>query len=144
MTVTLTGGGADGVIGTPDDTTATTTTDENGEYLFEDLDPGTEYKVTFSDLPAGTEFTIANQGGDDALDSDADTNGHAACTTLDPGEYDPTWDAGIYIPLMEGCSHTIGYWKTHAGLGPQVYHPVEFLPGKELGHPLPVLQVQHQ
>ena len=67
---TLTGGGADGVIGTSDDTTATTITDANGHYKFEDLNPGEEYKVTFSHLPNGYEFTTPNVGGDDAVDSD--------------------------------------------------------------------------
>ncbi|WP_167853560.1 SdrD B-like domain-containing protein [Roseovarius aestuariivivens] len=100
VTVTLTGGGADGVIGTPDDTTKVLVTDGNGEYLFTDLDPGTEYKVTFSDLPAGTEFTLANQGGDDAADSDADpTNGMTQIVTLAPGEENRTLDAGIVEKL---------------------------------------------
>jgi hypothetical protein len=94
-----------------------TVTDADGLYAFLDLEPG-DYSVHFV-LPDGYVFTLQDQGGDDAFDSDADMNGYAACTTLDPGEYDPTWDAGIYIPLMEGCSHTIGYWKTHAGFGPQ-------------------------
>ncbi|MBT9313238.1 SdrD B-like domain-containing protein [Leptothoe kymatousa] len=58
--VTLTGGGADGIIGTADDTTAETTTDANGNYLFDNLNAGEEYKVTFSHLPEGYEFTAAN------------------------------------------------------------------------------------
>ena len=68
--VTLTGGGADGVIGTSDDTTATTTTDANGHYKFENLNSGEEYKVTFSHLPNGYEFTTPNVGSNDAVDSD--------------------------------------------------------------------------
>ena len=67
---TLTGGGVDGVIGTSDDTTATTTTDANGHYKFENLNSGEEYKVTFSHLPNRYEFTTPNAGGDDAVDSD--------------------------------------------------------------------------
>ncbi|MEM9120883.1 MAG: SdrD B-like domain-containing protein [Cyanobacteria bacterium P01_F01_bin.56] len=108
VTVTLTGGGADGVIGTSDDTTTTQTTDANGEYRFDDLNPGEEYKVTFSDLPDGFEFTDANQGGDDAADSDADpTNGMTQVVTLAPGEFNPTLDAGIVQQL--------------AGLGDKVF-----------------------
>ncbi|NEQ39976.1 MAG: hypothetical protein F6K40_28535, partial [Okeania sp. SIO3I5] len=78
VTVTLTGGGADGDIDTVgDNTTETTITDENGMYSFTNLNPGEEYQVTFeeSTLPSGFEFTDADQGGDDATDSDADANG---------------------------------------------------------------------
>ncbi|MGF1535403.1 MAG: SdrD B-like domain-containing protein [Elainellaceae cyanobacterium] len=99
VTVTLTGGGADGVIGTGDDTTAQVTTDANGMYRFDDLNPGEEYKVTFSDLPNGFEFTQANAGADDALDSDADpANGMTQVVTLAPGEFNDTLDAGIVEP----------------------------------------------
>ncbi|MDY7008585.1 MAG: SdrD B-like domain-containing protein, partial [Cyanobacteriota bacterium] len=73
VTVTLTGGGEDGVIGTGgDDTTETTTTDTDGMYEFTNLNPGEEYKVTFSDLPDDFEFTAQDQGSDDTVDSDAD------------------------------------------------------------------------
>jgi hypothetical protein len=72
----------------------TTTTDANGEYLFENLKPGT-YSVQFEE-PAGYEFTDADQGGDDALDSDADVStGMTPTTTLASGGEDLTLDAGI-------------------------------------------------
>ncbi|MFG6105525.1 SdrD B-like domain-containing protein [Leptothoe sp. EHU-05/26/07-4] len=58
--VTLTGGGADGIIGNADDTTAETVTDANGNYAFTNLNAGEEYKVTFSHLPQGYTFTQAN------------------------------------------------------------------------------------
>jgi protocatechuate 3,4-dioxygenase beta subunit len=76
---------------------ATTTTDANGNYLFENLTPGS-YSVGFSNLPVGLDtFTAANQGGDDALDSDADpSTGRTPTITLAPGEHNPTIDAGIY------------------------------------------------
>ncbi len=97
---------------------ATTTTDINGYYLFSDLMPG-DYNVEFI-LPEGYAFSPQDQGMDDALDSDADpATGIAICTTLDAGETDLTWDAGIYIPPQEGCTLTIGFWKNHAGFGPQ-------------------------
>ncbi|MEM9137768.1 MAG: SdrD B-like domain-containing protein, partial [Cyanobacteria bacterium P01_F01_bin.42] len=55
--VTLIGGGADGVIGTGgDDTTAVTTTDQNGFYEFRNLNVGEQYRVDF-DLPTGFIFT---------------------------------------------------------------------------------------
>ncbi|MEN8006801.1 MAG: SdrD B-like domain-containing protein [Candidatus Krumholzibacteriota bacterium] len=88
---------------------ASTTTDASGYYLFCELEPG-DYNVKFM-LPAGYVFSPQDQGGDDALDSDADpVTGVAACTTLDPGEHDMTWDAGIFIPIVEdeGCRLTGG------------------------------------
>ncbi|MBD2250456.1 SdrD B-like domain-containing protein [Nostoc parmelioides] len=96
VTVTLTGGGKDGVIGTADDTTVTTTTDANGSYLFPLLLPGVEYKVTFSNLPTGFVFTQSNQGND-TTDSDADPlTGQAQIIELNPNEFNRTIDAGIY------------------------------------------------
>jgi len=75
---------------------ATTTTDATGKYLFTDLTPG-DYYVKFV-APTGYVFTMQNQGSDNATDSDADSNGMTACTTLAPGENDMTWDAGLYLP----------------------------------------------
>ncbi|HBW30363.1 MAG TPA: hypothetical protein DEF48_09795, partial [Nostoc sp. UBA8866] len=96
VTVTLTGGGKDGVIGTADDTNVTTTTDANGSYLFPLLLPGVEYKVTFSNLPTGFVFTQSNQGND-TTDSDADPlTGQAQIIELNPNEFNRTIDAGIY------------------------------------------------
>ena len=98
VTVTLTGGGADGIIGTADDTTHTTTTDAEGNYRFDDLTPGVEYQVNFSDLPQDYVFTTQNAGSDDALDSDVDVNtGSTDIITLAPGEYNNTIDAGIVL-----------------------------------------------
>ncbi|WP_353931014.1 SdrD B-like domain-containing protein [Okeanomitos corallinicola TIOX110] len=100
--VTLTGGGADGVIGTGDDTTETTTTDANGNYQFTNLNPGEEYQVTFSQ-PAGFNFTQQNAGSDDGVDSDADiATGESQIVTLASGENNPTIDAGIYQPASLG------------------------------------------
>jgi uncharacterized repeat protein (TIGR01451 family) len=49
--VTLVGAGKDGVLGTSDDTTQTTTTDSNGNYLFSNL-PAGSYQVQVN-TPAG-------------------------------------------------------------------------------------------
>jgi choice-of-anchor A domain-containing protein/uncharacterized repeat protein (TIGR01451 family)/TQXA domain-containing protein len=74
---------------------STTTTDANGLYLFNNLTPG-DYYVEFT-KPAGYVFTSMNAGTNDAVDSDVDlTSGKTVCTTLDAGENDMTWDAGIY------------------------------------------------
>jgi hypothetical protein len=97
-------------------TLATTVTDWNGLYRFSNLLPG-DYMVHFV-RPAGYEFTLQNVGSD-AMDSDADANGATICTTLIAGETDLTWDAGLYMPAHGGCTLTIGFWKNHAGFGPQ-------------------------
>ncbi len=93
-------------------------TDENGYYLFGNLEPG-NYAVHFV-LPDGYVFTMQDIGPDD-LDSDADPQtGATICTELVAGETDLTWDAGIFMPEQEeGCSHTIGYWKNHGGSAPR-------------------------
>jgi uncharacterized repeat protein (TIGR01451 family) len=86
-------------------------TDSDGEYFFENLIPG-DYYVQFdiTGLPVGCDFTFPNQGGDDALDSDVDLTGTAPCTTIDGGERDSTWDAGLLIL---------------ASLGDQVWHDLD-------------------
>jgi SdrD B-like domain len=74
-----------------------TTTDANGYYLFDNLVPG-DYQIMFVKL-AGYKFSPQNAGANDALDSDAlPTSGMTECTTLDAGEHDMTWDAGMYQP----------------------------------------------
>lgn len=77
-----------------------TQTDATGKYLFDSLLPG-EYTLKFA-LPAqGYSFSPQHQGGDDAVDSDADpVTGQTETTTLESGENDMSWDAGIY-PLPE-------------------------------------------
>jgi len=106
---------------------ATTTTDADGLYLFSDLMPG-DYNIRFV-LPEAYVFTMQDQGGDDAMDSDADpSTGLTVCTTLESGETDLTWDAGLYLREMEGCTLTIGFWKNHAGFGPQDDVLSQYLP----------------
>lgn len=87
---------------------AFTTTDSNGEYLFDGLEAG-DYFLKF-DLPNGYTFSPQNQGTNDAVDSDPNrTTGITACTTLDPGEDDMTWDAGMHVILQPmGCRVTGG------------------------------------
>ncbi|MEM7130419.1 MAG: SdrD B-like domain-containing protein, partial [Chloroflexota bacterium] len=88
-----------------------TTTDVNGSYAFTDLVPG-DYYVVFTPL---ADHIISPQDtaddpdtGDDTVDSDANADrasadyGRTATTTLISGENDPTWDAGMYIPLALG------------------------------------------
>ncbi|NSW55877.1 MAG: hypothetical protein HPY44_07690 [Armatimonadetes bacterium] len=73
----------------------TETTDENGLYLFDGLEPG-DYSITFVNPNASFGFTKQN-AGDDAIDSDANVDGKTVSTTLDPGETDLTWDAGLVV-----------------------------------------------
>ncbi len=71
----------------------TTTTDASGMYMFT-LAPGT-YKLTFT-LPPNHDFTVADAGGDDAVDSDVDTaTGMTTMVSLSSGVYDDSWDAGL-------------------------------------------------
>ncbi len=75
----------------------TTTTNASGIYAFTNLTPG-DYYLTFTP-PAGFVFSPQNAGGDDTVDSDANTaTGTTATTTLTAGENDITWDAGLYQP----------------------------------------------
>ena len=72
---------------------ATDETDENGLYKFENLEPG-EYRVVF---PAVDDFKYApkDQGGNDAKDSDASSNGSTATITVaGDGAYIETVDCG--------------------------------------------------
>ncbi len=95
-----------------------TTTDANGYYEFCELDAG-GYTINFV-LPDNHVFSPMHMGGDPAKDSDPDpATGMSVCTPLLPGEFNHTIDAGIYVPIEEGCTLTIGFWKTHAGFGPQ-------------------------
>ena len=80
---------------------ATTTTDLNGLYLFGNLTPGS-YKIRVI-APAGFGYTLRDAGLD-AVDSDADGTGLMVCTTLDPGETDRTWDAGLVVLACTTCS----------------------------------------
>ncbi len=74
---------------------AGTTTTAGGSYLFDNLDPG-DYYVDFIP-PSGYVISPRDQGGNDAVDSDADpTTGQTTPTSLAAGENDLTWDAGLY------------------------------------------------
>jgi len=74
----------------------TTTTNGTGFYLFSNLVPGT-YKLTFT-TPAGYTTTTVDQGGNDAIDSDANPamGGMTVNETLTAGENNLTYDAGYY------------------------------------------------
>jgi hypothetical protein len=69
-------------------------TDAQGNYSFEGLIP-TSYVVEF--VPSADQaFTKYQEGDDYGISSDADQRtGRTQTVTLAPGQYDPTWDAGI-------------------------------------------------
>lgn len=86
---------------------ASTTTDATGHYEFLNLAPSEDYQVQFV-APAGYTITaqdvtsdtdyIAGTGGEGDNDSDADpATGLTTTTTLDAGENDLSWDAGMYL-----------------------------------------------
>jgi len=76
------------------------TTDVNGHYLFDNLTPG-NYMVGFSNLPVKYKMSLANQGGNDALDSDPSAiTGMTGVYSLAPGENNMTADAGITCKLL--------------------------------------------
>ncbi|QEG24328.1 SdrD B-like domain-containing protein [Mariniblastus fucicola] len=93
-----------------------TVTDANGDYEFAGL-PAGDYRVEFV-APTGLLFTTANQGADDANDSDADevtgitsqTYTIAANTTID------TVDAGLV--LLDRGDLPTGFNVTSADGGP--------------------------
>ena len=80
-----------------------TVTAGGGKYLFDSLTDG-KYVVQFI-APAGLQSTSANQGTDDALDSDAGMNGFTGVYMIDTTQpvsstarNNPTVDAGYFAP----------------------------------------------
>jgi fimbrial isopeptide formation D2 family protein len=72
---------------------ATTTTDSNGNYLFDNLEPG-NYTVEFI-TANGYVITFNDRGGNDATDSDANMTTGRANVSLGYGETNLTIDAGM-------------------------------------------------
>jgi protocatechuate 3,4-dioxygenase beta subunit len=73
-----------------------TKTDGFGNYVFNNLTAG-QYIVGFSDLPISYTFSPANVGTDSAINSDANiVSGKTALINLAAGQYNMTYDAGIY------------------------------------------------
>ncbi len=72
------------------------TTDNLGKYSFDKLKPGIDYFVRFTNPdPTNCGFTFQNVGANDAIDSDVNASGIGACTRIDAGEKDDTYDAGL-------------------------------------------------
>lgn len=72
-----------------------TVTNASGYYEFNRLDSG-DYKLQFV-LPPDYHFTLRDVPADDTKDSDPDrTTGITNLISLDNGEVDKTWDAGMF------------------------------------------------
>ncbi len=101
--VTLFDRGLDNVACNADDNMIMmTTTDENGFYLLECVDPGVYY-VAFSQLPADWTFTQQDNGGD-AIDSDVNSDGKTDIIIITEGQDDDlTIDAGIH-PICDDAT----------------------------------------
>lgn len=94
----------------------TTYTDATGMYMFM-VPPGT-YKVTFCG-PDNFIATTPNQGGDDALDSDADpVMGMTDVFTVEDGDMNFTIDAGFYNKCDNVTNPgSIGFYQFLCGPG---------------------------
>ncbi|GAB3691860.1 hypothetical protein GCM10027592_10210 [Spirosoma flavus] len=91
---------------------ATTTTDANGLYSFTGLTPGTPYSVSFT-TPAGYTATLADQGGDDGIDSDP--IGGLVSFTLGSGQNNVLIDAGFY-PVNAALGNLVFEDTNHNGI----------------------------
>jgi hypothetical protein len=101
-------------------------TDEDGIFMFDSLEAG-DYYLEFT-LPEGYLFTLMDQGSDDELDSDVDPEtGQTDCFTVAPDQSSTSNDAGLILEET-GCTWGKGFWKNHAGLGPQPDLVTELLP----------------
>jgi uncharacterized repeat protein (TIGR01451 family)/fimbrial isopeptide formation D2 family protein len=103
------------------DEVATTTTDADGLYLFEDLNPGA-YTIVFSDLPAGLSFTQQNAGGDDDVDSDADPADGSVSFNLPDDRRDI--DAGL-VPALVSIGDYVWFDHNRNGIQDSTENPVE-------------------
>ncbi|MEM8828799.1 MAG: SdrD B-like domain-containing protein [Cyanobacteria bacterium P01_G01_bin.19] len=99
LSVTLIGGGVDGVINGSNDTSVAQTVGADGSYSFTGLNPGEEYQVQFPTSATGyTSLTTQDVNSDayDAIDSDAHTStGNTATITLNANEDKTDVDAGL-------------------------------------------------
>ncbi|MEM6696951.1 MAG: SdrD B-like domain-containing protein, partial [Bacteroidota bacterium] len=133
--VTLTGAGDDGIFGTGDDVTATTTTDENGYYLFDDLVPGA-YMTEVTD-DAGATYEVLNTTNYDQT-GDPDDFGEPAsdpdnkltdAVLLGPGDVFLNADYG-YQPtdannLLSAIGDFVWFDADKDGNGPSLESPEE-------------------
>lgn len=80
-----------------DEQPRTATTDADGKWRIDELTPGVEYTVSF-ELPEGYKATDALVGEDRGVDS----NGLRSTVTLQPGEFNDTYDLGVFQQASVG------------------------------------------
>ena len=74
-------------------------------------------------------FAYSLLGGPYATCGDYQYTNTAAFTTSDTGATGrDSWTVNVRVPCGNGCTLTIGYWKTHAGAGPQADQVTPLLP----------------
>ncbi len=100
ITVTLVDCGQDGICGNANDgATIVTTTDANGEYIFEDL-PFSFFQVFFGTSTVTQTydaFTVQDEGVDETIDSDADGTGVSPVIQISNADLtEEDVDAGLY------------------------------------------------
>lgn len=86
---------------------AQTLTNSSGNYSFTGLTAGSSYYLSFG-LPEGYVFTSKDQGGDDALDSDADpVTGQTGAFTWNGTTPDLSRDAGLRRVYVSKTDRTV-------------------------------------
>ncbi len=100
---------------------STQTTNATGNYLFTGLTPGIPYSVSFT-TPTGYSATLANQGGNGALNSDP-VGGISTPISLSAGEQNLDLDAGFVklLPVLE-LTKTVN--RSRAALGQVVSYTI--------------------
>ena len=92
---------------------SSTTTLADGSYQIIRIDPG-DYYLVFT-APTGFVASPIDQGGDDDNDSDINAAGQTITTTLSPGEYDSSWDAGFFDIDLGDAPDSYGTLLSNSG-----------------------------
>ena len=90
-----------------------TVTEADGSYLFDDVPAGT-YQICI-EIPGGYAATLEDEGSNDGIDSDINSEGCTGCRVYECDKPDLTRDAGLCEKKGEdggeGC--TPGFWRNH-------------------------------
>jgi len=95
-----------------------TLTHDGGFYSFEDVPDG--YYIICIEIPGGYAATLEDQGDNDGIDSDINSEGCTACRYYECNKDNLTRDAGLCEKKDqggdEGC--TPGFWRNHLAWWP--------------------------
>ncbi|MDJ0706453.1 MAG: SdrD B-like domain-containing protein [Leptolyngbyaceae cyanobacterium MO_188.B28] len=105
---------------------AVTTTAADGAYEFTNQRPG-DYFIRFVP-PLNKGFTTADQGGDDTIDSDADSSGDTADFTLTSGIDQENWDAGLITTTVASAPDLLLVKRITAINGDRTQNPNDSTP----------------